>query len=54
MFSKDKKKIKPVILPETGGATRRTAVRETGLSRHHGGPIEGPLETPRTITALWY
>ena len=24
------------------------AVRETGVSRHHGGPIEGPPETPRT------
>ena len=23
---------------------RRTAVRETGLSRHHGEPIEGPLK----------
>ena len=29
-------------------AIRRTAVRETGVSRHHGGPIEGPPETPRT------
>ena len=24
------------------------AVRETGVSRHRGGPIEGPPETPRT------
>ena len=24
------------------------AVRETGVSRHQGGPIEGPPETPRT------
>ena len=24
------------------------AVRETDVSRHQGGPIEGPLETPRT------
>ena len=24
------------------------AVRETGVSRHHGYPIEGPPETPRT------
>ena len=24
------------------------AVRETGVSRHQGRPIEGPLETPRT------
>ena len=23
-------------------------VRETSVSRHHGGPIEGPPETPRT------
>ena len=27
---------------------RRVAVRETGVSRYHGGPIEGPPETPRT------
>ena len=27
---------------------RLIAVRETGVSRHHGGPIEGPPETPRT------
>ena len=27
---------------------RRSAVRETGVSRHQGGPIEGPPETPRT------
>ena len=24
---------------------RRSAVREAGVSRHHGGPIEGPTET---------
>ena len=24
------------------------AVRETSVSRHHGDPIEGPPETPRT------
>ena len=29
-------------------AVRLIAVRETGVSRHHGGPIEGPPETPRT------
>ena len=23
------------------------AVRETGVSRHQGGPLEGPPETPR-------
>ena len=28
------------------------AVRETGISRHQGGLIEGPLETPRT--SLYY
>ena len=27
---------------------RLIAIRETGVSRHHGGPIEGPSETPRT------
>ena len=27
---------------------RLIAVRETGISRHHGGQIEGPPETPRT------
>ena len=27
---------------------QHTAVRETGVSRHHGGPIEGPPETRRT------
>ena len=27
---------------------RLIAVRETGVSWHHGGPIEGPPETPRT------
>ena len=27
---------------------RLIAVRETGVSRHQGGPIEGPPETPRT------
>ena len=33
-------------------AIRRVAVRETGVSRHHGGPIEGPPETPRK--SLYY
>ena len=27
---------------------RLIAVQETGVSRHQGGPIEGPPETPRT------
>ena len=31
---------------------RRTAVRETGVSRHHGGTCEGHLQTSRTFTAL--
>ena len=35
------------VLPKTT-AIRRAAVRETSVSRHHGGPIEGPPETPRT------
>ena len=29
-------------------AIRLIAVRETGVSRHHGGSFEGPPETPRT------
>ena len=33
----------------------RKAVRETGISRHHGGPFGGqPPETPLIITALSY
>ena len=28
--------------------------RETGVSQHHGGPIEGPLKPPQTIRALSY
>ena len=50
---------------QTGNATttRRTAVREIGVSRHHGAHLRAPLkplgrpqppETPQTITALWY
>ena len=31
---------------------RLIAVRETGVSRHQGGPIEGPPEIPRT--SLYY
>ena len=40
----------------TGKTTpiRRTAVRVTGVSRHHTGRIEGTPATPRTITALSY
>jgi len=29
------------------------AVRETGISRHQGGPIERPAETHRTNSALY-
>ena len=35
-------------------AIRLTAVRETGVSRHHGHPIEDLLVTPRTMTTLLY
>ena len=35
-------------------AIRRIAVRETSVSRHHGGPIEGPPENPPYITTLSY
>jgi len=36
------------FLVQTGKTTpiRRTAVRETGVSWHHGGLIEGPHEIP--------
>ena len=30
------------------------ALLENSVSRHHGSQIEGPPETPRTITALTY
>ena len=33
---------------------RRLTVREAGASRHHGGPILGPVETSLTIKALSY
>ena len=33
---------------------RRIADRETSISRHHRGPIEGPPEILQTITAAWY
>ena len=39
------------VLPKTT-AIRRTTVRETSVSRHHGGTIEGPPETPRTSVCL--
>ena len=35
------------VFPKTT-AIRRAAVRETSVSRHHRGTIEGPTETPRT------
>ena len=35
-------------------AIRSTAVRQTGVFRHRGGPFEDPHETPRTVTALSY
>ena len=39
----------PIIL---GHRSPTFAVRETDVSRHQGGPIEGPPETPRT-SVLW-
>ena len=33
---------------------RGVAVRETGSSRHHGGPIEGPLKPPPISTSGYY
>ena len=37
-------------LPDWKNVTDRLiAVRETGVSRHQGGPIEDPPETPRTV-----
>ena len=35
-------------------AIKRTALRETDISRHHGDPIEAPSKSPRTITPLLY
>jgi len=37
-----------LLLDRKTATDRLIAVRETGASRHHGGPIEGPPETPRT------
>ena len=34
--------------------TATIAVRETGVSQHHVGPIEGPHQNRRTITVLSY
>ena len=34
-------------------AIRRTAIRETSVWWHRGGPIEDPPETSRTISALY-
>ena len=33
---------------ETKFSQCKKTARETGVSRHQGGPIEGPPETPRT------
>ena len=35
-------------------AIRRTGIRDTSASRHHGGTIEDLPETPLTITTLSY
>ena len=42
------------VIMQTGKSTetRRTTVRETDASRCHGGLIEEPPETPRTVTTL--
>ena len=37
-----------IILSVQRAPISRIAVRETGVSRHHRGPIEGLPETPRT------
>ena len=37
-----------VICSRKNVTDRLIAVRETGVSRHQGGPIEGPPESPRT------
>jgi len=39
-----------IMRGETARTTsiRRVAVRKASVSRQHGGPIEGPPETPRT------
>ena len=44
-------------IPGQAGKTTQTGrpvVQETGISRHHWGPIEGLPEIPQTITTLWY
>ena len=44
-------KSRPQSVQFSGKQTGQTliAVRETGVSRHQGGPIEVPLEIPRTL-----
>ena len=37
-----------------GKLVKFLAGAEIGFSRYHGNPIEGPLETPQTITTLPY
>ena len=37
---------------EKTAAIRRIAVQESGVSRHHRGPIYGPPETLQRITAI--
>ena len=44
---------KYIYTPDNSKQTYIVA-RETAVSRHHGGPIEGPRGTPWTITALPY
>ena len=36
------------IVVETDWKKEHRYFRQTGVSRHHGGPIEGPPEIPRT------
>ena len=38
----------PLAIPQAAKTTTRIALGETGVSRHQGGTIEGPPETPRT------
>ena len=38
--------LRSFLLTGNTTAIRRTAVRETGLSRYHGGKIEGPPDVP--------
>ena len=45
---KKSRKLDIQTAPHPGETTaiRRAAVRDTGVSRHHEGPIEGPLKLP--------